>query len=91
LDGRREHAQNVPPPNVTSEKLFDQRRERAMIFDCRLLGGFFEIDINPKIDLRRLLALLRHGFSILMLHRPPNEAGRHSPPKMFDLSNFGQS
>jgi hypothetical protein len=45
-------------------QLFDQRRERAMIFDCRLLCGFLEIGINPKTDLRHLLAFFRHGLPV---------------------------
>ena len=61
------HAQNVSPPKVTSQKLFDQRRERAMIFGRRPLGGLFEIGINPKTDLHCLLAFLRHSLPILNL------------------------
>jgi hypothetical protein len=49
---------------VTGEKLFDQRRERAMIFGCRLLGGLLEIGINPKTDLRHLFAFFRHGLRV---------------------------
>jgi hypothetical protein len=56
------HAQNAPPPKVTTEKLFDQRAERAMIFSRRLFDGFFEIGINPKTDPRCLLTFLRHGL-----------------------------
>ena len=56
------HGQSAPPAKVASEKLFNQRRERAMIFSRRLFDGFFEIGINPKTDLRCLLAFLRHGL-----------------------------
>jgi hypothetical protein len=57
-------ATNVPPPKVTSQKLFDQRRERAMIFGRRLFDGFFEFGINSKTDPRRLLAFFRHGLPV---------------------------
>ena len=38
-----------------------------MIFSRRVFDDFFEIGINPKTDLRCLLAFLRHGLPILNL------------------------
>ena len=58
------HGQSAPPPKVAKlvRSCSTRERERAMIVGGRLFGGFFEIGINPKTDLRCLLAFLRHGL-----------------------------